>query len=306
LFADVEIIYTIYKSLKELNFWNFIININNKKLITWYLESIWVKKIQEVISIIDKKDKIKSMNPFFEKLWINKKTIDNILSFVNTSEIRNSKEIIDYFSKIDNKMIQEWIKELNYVFKNLVNLWIEEKFIFINPSISRWLNYYTWIVFETFLFWYEKLWSIASGWRYDNLASNFSKNNFPWVWWSIWLSRLICMLKEIWKIEYNNKSLTKILVLNMWEKCLINNISLVKKLRDLWINTEFYLDSNVKMQKQLKYANNKDIQYTIIQWEDEINKWLFQLKNLKTWKQQEYNLELINNKDEFIRILNIK
>lgn len=301
LFADVEIIYTIYKSLKELSFWDFVININNKKLITWYLESIWVKKIQEVISIIDKKDKLKSIIPMLEDLWINKNTINNILSFINTWEIRNSKEILDYFSKIDNKLIQDWIKDLDYIYKNLINLWVEEKFLYINPSISRGLNYYTWIVFETFIFWNESLWSIASWWRYDNLASNFSKNNFPWVGWSIWLSRLICVLKEIWRVEFNKKTITKVLVLNMWNKSLKNNIEIVKKLRYYWVNTEIYLDSETKIQKQLKYANNKNINYVIIQWEDEIEKGVFQLKNLRKGEQQELNLSLINDKEKLIK-----
>jgi len=291
LFADVEIISTIYNSLKELNFWDFVININNKKLLTWYLESICVTEIVKTISIIDKKDKVKSITPLLEELWLDEEKINQILSYINVWEIRSSKEILEYFSGIKSKLLQEWINELKYVYENLINLWVNEKNININPSISRWLNYYTWSVFETFITWSEYLWSIASWWRYENLTLNFSKNKFPWVWWSIWLTRLLSLLNELWKMELREKTVTKVLVLNMWEKYLTNNLQIVKKLRNMWINVEIYLDSDAKIQKQIKYADNKKIPYVIIQGEDEIKNWVFQLKNLLEWKQKEYKIE---------------
>ena len=296
LFADVEILSTIYNSLKDLNFWDFIININNKKLLSGYLESIWVEKIVKAISIIDKKDKVKSIDPMLEDLWLDEEQISHILSYINVAEVRNASEIIEYFSNIENELLLEWLAELKYVYENLINLWVDEKFIKINPSISRWLNYYTWTVFETFISWGETLWSIASWWRYENLTSNFSKNNYPWVWGSIWLSRLIAVLNELWKIVLWTKTVTKVLVVNMWEDFLTNNLQIVKKLRNTWINVELYLDPDTKIQKQLKYADNKKIPYVIIQWEDEINRGIIQLKDLIQWKQKEIKVvDIIKN-----------
>jgi len=63
----------------------------------------------------------------------------------------------------------------------LIALGVEEKNLKINPSISRGLNYYTGTVFETFINGFEKYGSIASGGRYENLCSHFSKNNYPGV-----------------------------------------------------------------------------------------------------------------------------
>ena len=42
LFADVEILSTIYNALNELNFWDFVIHINNKKILTGFLESLGI------------------------------------------------------------------------------------------------------------------------------------------------------------------------------------------------------------------------------------------------------------------------
>ncbi len=297
LFADVEILSTLFNSLEELKFWDFVININNKKLLSWFLLSLGIEKTAEVISVIDKKDKVRSIVPMLKELKIEEKQINWILDLLKNSKQKTSKEIFDYLNNlwIQNELFIEWLKELEYVYSNLINLWIEEKTLLINPAISRGLNYYTWTVFETFIVWAEKMWSIASGWRYENLASNFTKNNFPWVGWSIWLSRLIAVLNNIWKINSNKKTLTEVMLVNMWDDLLKANLSIVKELRKAWINSELYLDSNAKISKQIKYADNKKIPHVIIVWEDELEKKVVLLKTLATWEQIELNISDITN-----------
>lgn len=292
LFADVEILSTIYNSLKNLGFWDFVFNINNKKLLSWFLIEIWIDKIVETISIIDKKDKVKNIKFLFEELWLNENQINKLLELINFSKDAKTNEILKYLKKlwIENELFNEWLKELEYVYSNLINLWIEEKYLQINPSISRGLNYYTWTVFETFISWAENMWSIASGWRYENLASNFSKNNFPWVGWSIWISRLIAVLNNLWKIDNSKKTLTQVMLVNMWDNLLRDNLSIIKDLRNAWIKSELYLDSNVKISKQIKYADNKKIPFVIMMWEDELEKWIVLFKTLASWEQEEVKI----------------
>jgi histidyl-tRNA synthetase len=308
LFADVEVISTMYNSLKELgslkeiNFWDFVININNKKLLQGFLTSILIKNIKETISIIDKKNKVKSIVPMFESIWLENKQIQSILEYIKISEEKTSEEILKYFKNYNNDLLIEWLNELDYVFKNLITLWVDKKSIKINPAISRWLNYYTWTVFETFISWAENLWSIASWWRYENLCSNFSKNSYPWVWASIWVSRLLVVLNELWKIKNDKKTLIQVMFVNMWEKYLQHNLHLLWQFRSRWINSEIYIDSDSKIQKQLKYANNKGIPYVIIIWEDEYKKWVLQFKDLIKGEQ----IEIQNNHlwiDELIKII---
>ncbi len=300
LFADVEILSTIYNSLNDLNFWDFVININNKKFLIWFLESIWIKNIKETISIIDKKDKVRhdKFKEMFLSIWLNEKNIEDVVEFIKFWEQNSSIDILNYYSKYDNDSIQSWISELRYLYNSLIFLWVKEWSIKINPSISRWLNYYTWMVFETFIVWAENMWSISSWGRYENLASNFTKNNYPWVWGSIGLSRLISVLNSIWKIEINRKTTSKVMLVNMWEEFLEKNLEIISILRKKGINTELYLDSDAKIVKQLKYANNKKIQYAIMVWEEEIKNNSLVLKNLDLWEQKEikisdiWNLEL--------------
>ena len=61
----------------------------------------------------------------------------------------------------------------------------------IDLGLARGLDYYTGIVFETTVKGWEKFGSIASGGRYDNLASLFTPRRLPGVGASIGLDRLL-------------------------------------------------------------------------------------------------------------------
>lgn len=286
LFADTEILSTIYNSLKELDFWGFVINVNNKKLLSGFIENLWIIEIWKTISIIDKKDKVnkEKLVEMFKSNNLDEKQISWIIKMIELSEnkTKTNLEVFNFFEQIDNKLLKEWLEELKEVYTNLINLWVEENFLKINPAISRWLNYYTWLVFETFISWAENMWSISSGGRYENLASNFTKNSFPWVGWSIWLSRLLAVLDELKLLNYDKKTITTILFINEKSDDLEKKLELVRKIRDKWINTEIYLDKDVKFDKQVKYAFNKKIDFIVTNNSSII-------KNMNNWEKQDIN-----------------
>ncbi len=64
----------------------------------------------------------------------------------------------------------------------------------LDLSIARGLDYYTGVVFETFLvgtYRDEKIGSVCSGGRYDNLAGLYTKQALPGVGASLGLDRLL-------------------------------------------------------------------------------------------------------------------
>jgi histidyl-tRNA synthetase len=61
-------------------------------------------------------------------------------------------------------------------------------------------------------------------------------------------------------------------------------LPLVKKLRQAGIRAELF-PGNVKMDKQLKYANNRDIPYVAFVGENEIKNEIINLKNMQTGEQ---------------------
>ena len=71
----------------------------------------------------------------------------------------------------------------------------------IDLGLARGLDYYTGIVFETTVNGWEKFGSIASGGRYDNLASLFTPRRLPGVGASIGVDRLLALLDEAGKLK---------------------------------------------------------------------------------------------------------
>jgi histidyl-tRNA synthetase len=67
----------------------------------------------------------------------------------------------------------------------------------LDPSITRGLDYYTGVVFETFLTELPDIGSICSGGRYDNLAGLYSKSAISGIGTSIGLDRMIAALESL-------------------------------------------------------------------------------------------------------------
>jgi histidyl-tRNA synthetase len=67
----------------------------------------------------------------------------------------------------------------------------------LDPSITRGLDYYTGVVYETFLNEIPSIGSVCSGGRYDNLAGLYSKEAVSGVGSSIGLDRLISALEGL-------------------------------------------------------------------------------------------------------------
>lgn len=296
LFADVEVLSTIYNSLKDLDFGDFVMHINNKKFLAGYLSSLGIQKIPETISVIDKKDKVRSIKPMLEELSLEESQIENILEFVKNAETKNSQEILEIYKNISNELFQDGLEELKYVYSHLLQLWVEEKSIKINPAISRGLNYYTGTVFETFISGAETMWSVSSWGRYENLCGNFTDKPFPGVWGSIGLSRIIAVLQHLKNksVETFQKTTTQVLVLNMDENLLFDTLDIVKNLREKNIPTEIYLQAGAKFKKQFKYADNKKIPFVVIFGEDEKEKWIVQIKKLENGEQKEAKITEIS------------
>jgi histidyl-tRNA synthetase len=90
-------------------------------------------------------------------------------------------------------------ERLKILRKYMIDTGIEDSFEF-DPSITRGLDYYTGIVYETFLKEDPSIGSVCSGGRYDNLAGLYSKDRISGVGSSIGLDRLVAALESLGKL----------------------------------------------------------------------------------------------------------
>jgi histidyl-tRNA synthetase len=195
---DAEVIGLIYEIYKNLSLGDFQIRISNRKILSGLLFSLDLNAhAPAIFALIDKSEKISPEN-FTSSLQNLNIPSDSVLKITTFSKIKgDTQEVIaklDEF-RINNDTYQSGIDELSTVL-DLLSQKGMSKNIIADLSIIRGLDYYTGTVFETTLKKYPQIGSVASGGRYDNLASNFSSTQFPGVGTSIGLTRLFSVLNQ--------------------------------------------------------------------------------------------------------------
>ncbi len=216
-----------------------------------------------------------------EQAGLDSSKIEEIFAFLETTEGCSLQESITALSKIPE--LEPAAKEVARVIENLSSLGISEDNLAFDLTIARGLDYYTGILFETELIDLPGIGSIASGGRYDNLVSVYSKKEMSGVGASIGIDRIGSALEEL-KSSEAKSSLSKAIVLNMGEETRLYALSLCQKLRAKGINTEFYPDA-AKLGNQFKFAERKQIPFAVIAGNEEMVSGQCALKDLVSKKQ---------------------
>lgn len=299
IYYDAEVLFlwynTLLKVVKYLKIWVLpIVHFNNRNIITWIAKYLFWDESDKIKTFFDSVDnyfKI-TQDQFVKKLtsiWL-----DNLqISFVQ--DLFNEKDLLDKLSSLQNTIDKDeftkWIEEITSLISTLrklsLSFWVDYDSAFIfDLRIVRWLDYYTWTVFETYIGNDVWLWSLCSWWRYDNLTSYIdSKYNYWWVWASIWLSRIMSLFVEWVNREWIDSTISDVIFLN-FESTFDNILSLYKHYKDSKPNLvlEIFPYSD-KIWKQLSYADKKWIKFAVILGENELELWIYKLKNLKTWEE---------------------
>ena len=291
-FYDVEIIETLYKTLENiLDFLNLknkpIVHLNNKFFIWAIIEKFNIENWEGLFKLLDNFYKLEKLVFESKMQELSPNNFEKILNILNNSLDENIK----IFSESENI---EKIIELKNIFNILENRWVNVVF---DPYITRGLDYYTWVVFETFIEWEVEFGSICSGGRYDNLVDSIRKvtnakwKEFEWVGWSIGLSRFFALLENANLLE-KKLNLTDIIVFNLW--CSDNyREKIIKQLKNTDKSFDVYYNK-AKLDKQFKYAESKNIEFAIFAWESEDSENIVLIKNLNNRTEEKISLNELN------------
>ena len=158
-----------------------------------------------------------------------------------------------------------------------------------SPSTWAWrgLDYYTGIVFETTVKGWEKFGSIASGGRYDNLASLFTARRLPGVGASIGLDRLLALLDEAGQLK-SAATTAPVLVANFPGTDPLIPFRMAARLRNAGIGAEVYPDP-IQIGKQMGYGSSRGHKLAVIVGPDEAIREVFNLRDL-TSRQEDKGL----------------
>lgn len=270
---DAEYPALIYALFKQLNFGEFVINLNNRKIINGLMQELnLVDYKQDIMRLLDKFDKIGKDN-----------LVATLKQDYNIDEVATSK-LVDFIEidgtvdeqlqklkdmNIDNAEFNLGVDELCQVVKYIRMQGVPDKYFTINLSIVRGLDYYTGTVYETFLTDYPNIGSVCSGGRYDNLAGFYTEQKLPGVGISIGLTRLFYQLNEKKLITAKRTSVADCLILPMDENAVEKSYKIANKLRASGVNCQVYLEDK-KFKNKMSYADKLCIPYIIIIGEDEV------------------------------------
>ena len=290
IYNDALLARVIFEAFNRINFPNITFHINNRKLLNGFFKSLEIEDSTEVLRTIDKKDKIgidKTKTLLTEIIGEDK--ANKTLEFINADN--QNTEILDNLAGFaDNDLFKEGLEELKTLYDYMIKFGIDDKNIKIDLAITRGLDYYTSTVYETFINGYESIGSVCSGGRYENLASNFTKQNLPGVGMSIGLTRLFYQLQELGLVEEEKSSKIDFLILPMDKEYHFYAIDVLKNLKDQGKKADIFLEDG-KFKKKINYADKINAKYAVIIGEEEVSKNQVSIKNMESGEQFNKNIK---------------
>jgi histidyl-tRNA synthetase len=257
--VDAEIIACSLAAIKKLGFKNVKILINDR--------SIFKDLKPTIVSAIDKWDKIGK---------------DGVLKEL----INKGYASLDAEKLLNNFNDAEPTPNTQSLFNFLKAYEIEkDKEIFFNSRLARGLDYYTSTIVEIVSDDYP-FGSLGGGGRYDNLIGMFAGKDIPAVGFAFGFDRLVEAM-EVLNLFPTNLFTSKVLVAFAKSELQEKALKVADELRNKKINCEAYLE-DVNLEKQLKYADKKQIPFVVIVDEDKLI-----LKDMTKRSQEELTLDQI-------------
>ncbi|MDX1903674.1 MAG: histidine--tRNA ligase [Thermonemataceae bacterium] len=299
LICEAEIILMMQEVLGEkLKIKNYRIKINNRKILTGISETIGASgKEAELCVAIDKLDKI-GKEKVLEELKNREFSEENLVALDPIFELPNqNKEKLDFLESFlaHSAIGKEGIAELKAVFDYVEAFDSQTSFpIEIDITLARGLSYYTGAIFEVKVQ-NSAIGSISGGGRYDNLTGTFGLAGIAGVGFSFGLDRIFDVMEEQALFPSQSENSTQIMLSNFDSSTEKYALGILKKLRTEGIKAEIYPQSS-KLDKQLKYANKKQIPFVLLIGSDEMNAGIFTLKNMLSGTQEQLDLAAIIQK----------
>ena len=263
--SDAEVVATAVAALKALGFKKFTVLLNDR--------SVFEGLSMDAIIVLDKLKKIGE---------------DGVIEELVARDVcKNAEEAKNLLQSIIDKNPTERLSE---IFAALEQLDVSKENYSFSPTLARGLDYYTGMIFEIETPEYP-VGSLCGGGRYDKLIGMFANKDIPAVGFAFGFDRTYEAMDALNLFpEEIQEAPAKVLVTIFSKEQEKESIEISSQLRSNNINSEVYL-SDSKMEKQLKYADQKKIPYVIILGPEEVEKNVVTLKDLQNRTQEQLTIE---------------
>jgi histidyl-tRNA synthetase len=286
LLFEAEFIAIYDEALSRLGLTDYTIKINHRQILTAYAEAIG--QPDEVVNMCVAMDKLDKIG----KDGVRKELTERGFSPESTEQLfeliapRGNTEaqlafLESAFSGIESG--KKGIAELREIFALHQHLDAFGGKIEFDPTLARGLNYYTGAVFEVKANGVQ-IGSIGGGGRYADLTGLFGLPNMPGVGISFGADRVYDVMEELGLFETISSSPVKALIVNFGTELTRVYLSLLSELRQKGIAAELYPDA-AKLKKQFAYADKKAVPFLVLAGSEEVEKGVFQLKDMHSGEQ---------------------
>ncbi|MBM4088579.1 MAG: histidine--tRNA ligase [Planctomycetes bacterium] len=282
--ADIETGLVIHGLLTALGFSEFTIRLNDRRVLNGLLENLGLLgQSTAVLRALDKLPKVGAGGVEQEMVSQAGATPDQAAQVVRLAEVTGTNDQI--LSQLDHMVSGtevggRGVAHLRAVLVGLQAAGVPVGRVCLDVAIARGLDYYTGIVFETFLAPLPSIGSVCSGGRYDNLAGLYTKQHLPGIGASLGLDRLLAAMEELGMVESVQTPADAFLAYFAHD-ALPNYLQLAAQLRAAGLRVDLYPEAK-RLGQQLRYADQRGFRVALIAGENEIAKGTCQVKDLKS------------------------
>jgi len=287
--ADAELLMITHDILDRLGFREFVMKINNRKILTGIGQFAGVPDdlLGGLYRSIDKLDKI-GLEGVREELSANEIPAEAIGRLLELLQVTGDSEAV--LQELEERLgdfpaALEGIEELQEVLAYLTDMGIPPDRYQVDFAMVRGLDYYTGPIFETVVE-EPRVGSICGGGRYDELIGTFSDTSFPATGISFGIERIIDVMAELHMFPPEvGVTKTQVLVTIFDEAHVGTSLQVSNELRSGGLNTEQYFE-NDPLGDQIRYALKRGIPYVIIVGPDEATAGKVTIRNLALKEQR--------------------
>ena len=193
--AEVELIDVTARALLNIGFDNFVININDRRILRAMLENMGfaAETLDSVCITFDKMDKIGSegVEKELNEKQFPQNAIKNLVDFIKEGEGGTKITLDSVAAKCADASIAD---ELKYIIKTAEEVSGGKYKIVYSPNLVRGQGYYTGVVFEIGSPDFSG--AVGGGGRYDNMIGKFLGQQIPAVGFSIGFERICAILLD--------------------------------------------------------------------------------------------------------------
>lgn len=287
--AEYDCIHAILDVFSLFGIKGVEVHLNNRALLAALGTSLNISEERwaEVLVALDKLDKIGPSGVMEElggKEWITReqrKGMEEVLfSMGDQGEPQDS-----FWEKIDGKSLAG-IRELQALLQANLHDDAQIKIRF-NPTLVRGQDYYTGTIFEVRH--PDLTGSLAGGGRYNRLLEIFGTAETPAFGGSIGFERLFMLLTEQEKLRAYSEA-PQVFFPLFHNDLRVPIYKIAQDLRMRNLRVDVFPDA-VKLKNQLKYADDRKIPFVALIGEEEWEKKIVKLKNMKTRAEEEIPLD---------------